>query len=104
MAAARHSIDALADLHVEAHGIDTAKSLAALPVGKSTRETLANVRDPELEATLGYVASIHGSTESGGANCTASYQVGAATFNHERFRVLRPHARGAGGHLRRAGS
>ena len=36
----------------------------------------------------------HGSTEDGDADRTASYSVGAATSDGQRFRVLRPHARG----------
>ena len=34
------AIEALADLHVEAHGGDIAKSLAGVPAGKSTLESL----------------------------------------------------------------
>src|SRR5205823_14828537 len=51
------------------------------------------------EATLGLVGSGRGSTEheaDGGADGdrTTSYAVGSATSDGQRFRVLRPHARG----------
>jgi tetratricopeptide (TPR) repeat protein/tRNA A-37 threonylcarbamoyl transferase component Bud32 len=89
-AAQRSVVEAMAGLHVEAHGGDVEKSLAAVHAGKSTRESLANLGDPEIEATIGHV----GSTEGGDAECTASYAVGTTTGDGQRFRVLRPHARG----------
>ncbi|QDV39255.1 serine/threonine-protein kinase [Tautonia plasticadhaerens] len=93
-AAQRAAVEALAALHVEAHGGDVEQSLAAVPAGRSTRERLADLGDPDLEATLSRVASGHGSTEDGEADRTASYAVGAATSDGQRFRVLRPYARG----------
>jgi hypothetical protein len=74
-------VEALAALHVEAHGGDVERSLAAVPAGKSTHEGLAVLGDPDLGATLGHVASGHGPTEDGddGADRTASYAVGTAT-------------------------
>ena len=91
--AQRAVVEAMADLHVAQHG-DVEKSLAAIPAGKSTRESLAKLGDPDIHATLGHVASGHGSTEDGDADRTASYAVGTATAGGQRFRVLRPHARG----------
>jgi tetratricopeptide (TPR) repeat protein/tRNA A-37 threonylcarbamoyl transferase component Bud32 len=93
-AAKRALLEALAEVHLEAHGGDVDKSLAAVPVGKSTRESLAGIGDPDIEATLGHVVSAHGTTEDGDADRTASYAVGSATSDGQRFRVLRPHARG----------
>jgi serine/threonine-protein kinase len=90
----RAVIEALADLHVEAHGGDVQRSLAAVPAGKSTLESLAAVRDPEIERTLRHVASGQGPSGDGDADRTASYAVGTATSEGQRFRVLRPHARG----------
>ena len=92
--AKRSLLEALADVHLEAHGGDVAKSLAAVSAGRSTRESLARIGDPEIDATLGHVASAHGSTEDGDADRTTSYAVGSATSDGQRFRVLRPHARG----------
>ena len=87
-------LEALAAVHLEAHGGDVEKSLAAVSAGKSTRESLARIGDPDIEATLGHVASAHVPTEDGDADRTASYAVGSATSDGQRFRVLRPHARG----------
>jgi eukaryotic-like serine/threonine-protein kinase len=93
--AKRALLEALAEVHLEAHGGDVAKSLAAVSAGKSTRESLARIGDPEIGATLGHVGSAHGGTEDGDANRTTSYAVGSATSDGQRFRVLRPHAPGA---------
>ena len=93
-AAQRAVIEALADLHVEAHGGDVARSLAAVPAGKSTLESLAAVMDPDIERTLSQVASGRGAAEDGDPDRTASYAVGTATSDGQRFRVLRPHVRG----------
>jgi hypothetical protein len=89
----RAVVEAMADLHVQKHG-DVERSLAAIPAGRSTRESLAQLGDPDIGATLGHVGSGHGSTEDGDADRTASYAVGTATSDGQRFRVLRPHARG----------
>ena len=93
-AAQRAVIEALADLHVEAHGGDVTRSLAAVPAGKSTLESLAAVKDPDLERTLSGVASGRGPAEDGDTDRTASYALGTATSEGQRFRVVRPHARG----------
>ena len=66
----RALLEALAAVHLEAHGGDVEKSLAAVSAGKSTRESLARIGDPEIEATLGHVASAHGSTEDGDGDRT----------------------------------
>src|SRR5438046_2812371 len=56
-AAKRALLEGLAAVHLEAHGGDVEQSLAAVSAGKSTRESLARLGDPEIEATLGRVAS-----------------------------------------------
>ena len=86
-------MEALAKVHLEVHGGDVEKSLAAVPAGKSTRESLAKLGDLDIEATLNHVASAHGSTDVD-VDRTGSYAVGAATSEGQRFRVLRPHAKG----------
>jgi tRNA A-37 threonylcarbamoyl transferase component Bud32 len=94
--AQRSVVEALAALHLQAHGDAVEKSLAALPAGKSTRQSLAGLPDPDIQATLGHVASGHDSTDDGptDADRTATYMLGTATSDGQRFRVLRPHARG----------
>src|SRR5262249_16726255 len=48
----RPLLDALADAHLKLHGGDPEKSLAALDLNRSTRESLANAGGPKAEATL----------------------------------------------------
>jgi eukaryotic-like serine/threonine-protein kinase len=92
----RSVVEALAALHLQAHGDDVEQSLASLPADKSTRERLAALGDPDIEATLGHVASAVGSTDDDRSDSdrTASYAVGTTTSDGQRFRVVRPHARG----------
>jgi serine/threonine-protein kinase len=91
--AQRAAVEVMADLHVAKHG-DVEQSLGVIPAGRSTRESLAQLGDPEIGATLGHVGSNHGSTDDGDADRTASYAMGTATSDGQRFRILRPHARG----------
>ena len=90
----RAAVEAMVALHIRKHGGNAEKSLASIPAGRSTREGLAKLGDPEIEATLGHVGSEHPSTRDGDDDRTASYAVGTATSDGLRFRVLRPHARG----------
>src|SRR5262245_37041916 len=57
----RAAVEALVARHLKKHGNDVEKSLAAIPAGRSTRESLARLADPELEGSLVHVGS--GSTE-----------------------------------------
>jgi eukaryotic-like serine/threonine-protein kinase len=90
---ARAGLEAMVALHVKKHG-DVGKSLAGMPAGKSTRESLARLGDSDIDRTLSHVASGHGSTEDGFGDRTAAYVVGESTADGQRFRILRPHARG----------
>jgi serine/threonine-protein kinase len=85
----RALVDALLEAHLKIHG-DTEKSLAALELNHSTLESLAAAGGPEVEATLAHV----GSGSCGDVERTRSHAVGSANGNGQRFRVLRPHARG----------
>ncbi len=93
-AATRALLEALAEVHLEAHDGDVDKSLAAVSPGKSTKESLARIGDPEIEASLGPVGSAHGSTQNDDEDRTTSYAVGSVTSDGQRFHVLRPHAQG----------
>ena len=84
---------ALADLHVDAHQGDMAKSVAAIPAGRSTRESLNRVADADLALSLAR-AGMTARHANDDADRTASYGIGTATSDGLRFRVLRPHARG----------
>ncbi len=89
----RPLLEGLAAAHLARHGGDAEKSLAAIPAGRSTRESLVKIGDPDIGGTLIHVGS--GLTEhDGDAEHTTDYSVGSATSDGQRFRVLRPHARG----------
>jgi serine/threonine-protein kinase len=88
----RPLLDALVDAHLELHGGDLERSLAALHIGRSTRESLAGAGGPAVEATLARVGNQAGADAE--ADRTTTYAVGSATADGQRFRVLRPHAQG----------
>ena len=72
-------------------------SLAAIRAGKANCDGLADLGDPDFQNTLGRAESGFGSTGRdgpGNESLTADYAVGAVTSDGQRFRVLRPHARG----------
>jgi eukaryotic-like serine/threonine-protein kinase len=95
-AAQRAAVEALAAVHVEANGGDVERSLAAVPAGKPTRDGLASLGDPDIGGMLGRVGSAHPqrSADELDPDRTASISVGPATSDGQRFRILRPHARG----------
>jgi serine/threonine-protein kinase len=89
----RSAVEALVARHLKRHGGDVERSLAAIPAGRSTHESLARIDDPDIDGSLAYLGSA--STQQGDdADRTASYAVGEATSDGQRFRVLRPHAQG----------
>src|SRR5262249_44545187 len=90
----RSAVKALVARHVKKHGGDVERSLAAIPTGPSTRESLAQLGDADIGASIAQLDP--GSTLAGAEDLTrtASYAVGTATTDGLRFRVLRPHARG----------
>jgi serine/threonine-protein kinase len=94
--AQRAVVEAMADLHVAKHG-DIERSLAAIPAGRSTQQSLAQLGDPDIEGTLAQVrfqATDQDGEADNDPDHTATYSVGSATSDGLRFRVLRPHARG----------
>ena len=54
--AQRAVVEAMADLHVAKHG-DMERSLAAVSAGRSTRESLAQIGDAQIHATLARLSS-----------------------------------------------
>ena len=92
----RAAVEAMVALHVKKHGGDTEKSLASIPAGHSTRERLKALGDPELNGTVACLGSAPTNPEVGleDPDRTATLSVGTATSDGQRFRVLRPHARG----------
>jgi tetratricopeptide (TPR) repeat protein/tRNA A-37 threonylcarbamoyl transferase component Bud32 len=96
--AKRAVLDALAAVHVETHGGSVEQSLAAVPSSKSTRASLAGLGEPAIEATLERITRGKNgqatAPDDDEAEHTAAYSVGTATSDGQRFRILRPHARG----------
>jgi serine/threonine-protein kinase len=91
----RALLEGLAGKHLGRHGNDPERSLAALGPPLSLRAGLAKIGDPGIEATLGRIESARASTQNDGdPDRTGSYGVGSATSDGQRFRILRPHARG----------
>jgi serine/threonine-protein kinase len=91
-------VEGLVIEHLRRHDNDPERSLVAIGIGRSTRECLAHIGDPELDASLAQVAP--GSTEhDADPDRTATYSVGIATGGGLRFQILRPHARGGLGAL-----
>jgi serine/threonine protein kinase len=88
----RGLVQALAAQHLKKHDGDAARSLAAIGVGESIRRGLAAVADPEINSTL--VGLVFDPDSDADPGRTASFAVGAATGGGQRFRILRPHARG----------
>jgi serine/threonine protein kinase len=91
----RAGVDAMVGLHLKKHGDSAEKSLAAIPAGRSTRESLAALGDPDIEHTLTQLAP----GADGDADRTVSYAVGTATGDGQRFRILRPYAKGGLGQV-----
>jgi serine/threonine-protein kinase len=89
----RALLEALVAQHLKKHG-DIEKSLAAIPAGSSTRESLAQLGDPDLGALIAQLAPDSTLAGAEDPDCTASFTVGMATSDGQRFRVLRPHAQG----------
>jgi serine/threonine-protein kinase len=102
-AAACAGLEAIVALHVKKHG-DVEHSLAAVPADRSTRARLAELGEPEIEASLARVIRRKDglATEADDGNDpdrTAGLSLGASTSDGERFRLLRPHARGGLGEV-----
>lgn len=75
---------------------DVEKSLAALPAGECTWERLAALGDAVVDSTIAAVGNDRTSTEPvrDGLNGFSTFTVGVASAQGQRFRVLRPHAKG----------
>src|SRR4051794_34500402 len=84
-------LEALVDEHLALHGNDAERSLASLAIGHSTRDGLRAVVGLDAEPSLALVGS---EAEPSDPDATTTFSVGSSTSDGQRFRVLRPHARG----------
>ena len=99
----RGAVEALVARHLKRHGGGVEQSLAAVPASRAVRVSLAALGEPEIHDTLARVAR----SKNGAATAaddddpdrTASIAVGSASSDGQRFRILRPHARGGLGEV-----
>ena len=52
----RSGVQAMVNLHLKKHGGGAERSLAAIPAGRSTRESLARVGDADVEASIAHLS------------------------------------------------
>ena len=94
---ARALLDALVQKHLELHGGDAEKSLAALSSTTPARRALEQVADPDVQASL---AGVGGAAAGDDLYATRSNApVGTPTSSGLRFRILRPYAKGGLGEV-----
>ena len=92
----RDLLSALVEKHLEKHGDVVEESLAALSSIGSLREAFQSLGDSEIDQTL---CCVPVSGADGSCYKRGAASVGASTSAGERFRVLRPHARGGLGQV-----
>jgi serine/threonine-protein kinase len=91
-ARARDKLDEVVELHLEIHGGDPQKSLAAVSsIGSSVRQELEKVPDAELHASLAQVSAARVADDPWATQAPA---VGQASVPGIRFRILHKHAEG----------
>ncbi|MGO9469331.1 MAG: protein kinase domain-containing protein [Isosphaeraceae bacterium] len=94
-ASQRSVVQAMVAQHEKKHGDSTEQSSAAITAGRSTSESLAALGDTEIGETLTQAGAGPASTQiDSGLDHSGAYSVGSITSDGQRFRVLRPHARG----------
>jgi serine/threonine protein kinase len=93
----RHSLlEALVQEHLRQHG-GVEKSLAAVSSLGSARRELEQIADPDLHASLALVSAAPATDAD--PEATRSFAVGTPTSGGQRFRILRPHAKGGLGEV-----
>ena len=86
---------ALTEQHVKQHGNNPEQSLAVVSSVGSLQEELRNLGDPQLEASLAAIAQ-NAPADLNAANIATTCDWGGTG---QRFRVLRPHAKGGLGEV-----
>jgi eukaryotic-like serine/threonine-protein kinase len=96
----RSALEILAAKHLKRHGDDIEKSLAVVPASRTVVTGLEAIGDADVDATIGHLSSPSQRTESDkGVEVSATMSMGAIAGDGQRFRVLRPHARGGLGEV-----
>jgi serine/threonine-protein kinase len=85
-------LDALVQAHLQVHGDDPQRSLAAVSVSRPLASDLQVVVDADLQASLAHAAA-------GAADPDSTVDHVPAGTGSSRFRILRPHARGGLGEV-----
>jgi eukaryotic-like serine/threonine-protein kinase len=93
----RDLLDPLIRKHLERHGGDPERSLAAVGALGATRDDLARVADPELHASLAHLATTTG--PDGAPTLILPLTLGTSTSSGLRFRILRLVAKGGLGEV-----
>jgi eukaryotic-like serine/threonine-protein kinase len=88
----RDLLEVVVKRHLQMHGDNVQRSLAALSSVGSLREDLRRVADPDLHASLAHVAAA--STPLDDPHATRPPVVGQPSVPGVRFRILREHAKG----------
>jgi serine/threonine-protein kinase len=96
-AARRDLLDGLVQEHLELHGNDAEKSLAALSSLASARASLEQIADADMHASLAHVSADRRPQED--SDATRLPMVGTPTSAGLRFRILRAHAQGGLGEV-----
>jgi serine/threonine-protein kinase len=92
-------LEAMVAAHVRRHAGDPQQSLAAVSSAASIRAELEQIADPDVHASLRHVPAARGESSCPAAldpHATAAYRPTAA---EQRYRILRPHARGGLGEV-----
>jgi serine/threonine-protein kinase len=93
----RAALEALVLKHLERHGGDAEKSLAALPISTPLRQELHSLGDGDLRASLAQAAVTPDGAED--PYPTKASLAGSPTSSGQRYLILRPHARGGLGEV-----
>jgi len=97
LSAARLSLlEALVTEHLQQHGGDTERSLAALNSIESARLDLQAIADPDLQASLPHVT---GASTDVDPDATLTYQPDAQRVGGGRYHIVRFHAKGGLGEV-----
>ncbi len=97
-------LEALVQKHLALHGNDPQQSLAAVSSVGSVKKHLEQIADPDVQASMIALSSPAKEREAGGAaaeldDLYATVSIGAPTATGQRFRILRPHAKGGLGEV-----
>jgi WD40 repeat protein/tRNA A-37 threonylcarbamoyl transferase component Bud32/Flp pilus assembly protein TadD len=94
--AQRALLEPLVEAHLERHGGDIEKSLAAVPLPSPLRHDLHSLGDGEVQASLAQLSTPTGAEGEAAPHSTAA---DATSLAGRRYQVLRPHGKGGLGEV-----